>query len=112
MQYGSLYRLIEQETGKLFSEVSDQEKRKVISLRVKQRFSFLTRIVGEGYRPEKGEKIEAVRKGKNVYLKDGHHRAAALMALGEETLPNVFVFPHPIVYALYTLVRNIKHGRI
>lgn len=112
MQFGSLYRLIEKETGKPFGEVTDLEKKKVISIRVRQRFALLARIVGEGYVPEKGDRIEAVKKGKYIYLKGGHHRAAALLALGEEVLPNVFVFPHPFVYALYTIARNLKHGRI
>lgn len=110
MLHGSLFTLIERETGKSFSETTVAEREAVVRVRVKQRFALLTRIVGEGYRVEKGDRIEAVRNGKYVYLKGGHHRAAALRALGEEDMPGLFVFPHPIVYALYSILRNIKYG--
>ena len=109
MRHGSLYCLIEKETGKPFDEAYAIEKEMMIRKRVAQRFQLLTRIVGEGYDPRKGERIEAVRDGTVVYLKGGHHRAAIVRALGDEEMPGLFVFPHPIVYAVYSFLRNLKY---
>ncbi len=104
MYKGSLYRLIEQEAQKSFDNVDTDTKNMVISKRVDQRLSLLESIQAEGYKDDT-EQIQGVRKKGNVYLCGGHHRAAILRALGQETLPNVLVFPHKTLYSVYTKIR-------
>lgn len=104
MYKGSLYRLIESETQKPFDQVDEEAVSKAIHKRVEQRFALLDSIRTNGYK-EGGETIKGVRRGGFVYLLGGHHRAAILRALGFKELPNVFVFPHKILYSLYTKIR-------
>lgn len=104
MHKGSLYQLIENEAQKPFNEVDEETKDKAILKRVGQRFALLEKIRSEGF-GKGGEIIKGVKKGSNVYLLGGHHRAAILRALGHEILPNVLVFPNKTLYSLYTKLR-------
>lgn len=105
---GSLYRLIEKRSQKPFPEVSAETKQQIISERVVQRFALLESIQKCGYDIQRAERIDAVRKKGLVYLLGGHHRAAALLVLGERELPGVVVFPNLFVYKLFQLLRSFK----
>lgn len=108
MYQGSLYRLIEKRTGKNFSNSTKDEKRRCIKERVMQRFALLEDIQKNGYCLEKTEQIYSVKKNGFVYLKGGHHRAAALLALGEESVPEILVFPTQLVYNTFDKLRKLK----
>jgi hypothetical protein len=108
MKNGSLYRLIEKRTGKNFDNSSKQERRKIIEERVTQRFNLLVDIQKNGYCPVKAEQIFAFKRDDLIYLKGGHHRAAALLALGEESIPDILVFPSQLVYNVFAYIRKIK----
>jgi hypothetical protein len=57
-----------------------------------QRLALLESIARDGYHPERGKTILGVRRGEEVWLRGGHHRAAALSVLGHERLPGVALF--------------------
>ncbi len=109
MYKGSLYLLIEKRSGNIFENASDEVIRDTIRERVKQRFELLESIKNLGY-DSSSERIDGVKKNGYVYIYGGHHRAAALLALGNDELPAVLVFPNQLVYNLFCLLRNIKYG--
>lgn len=110
MYLGSLYRLIEERSQKPFADTDEQCRGEVIRERVEQRFALLDTIQTEGYHVERAERIDAVRVGGLVYLRGGHHRAAALKALKYNELPGVLVFPNRCSYQLFNFLRTIRYG--
>ncbi|MEK7567324.1 MAG: hypothetical protein AAB513_00175 [Patescibacteria group bacterium] len=112
MRHGSLYQLIEKRCNAPFSKVEEGCKDEVIRERVGQRFKMLEDIQNQGYKVNETERIDAVRKNELIYLKGGHHRAAALSALGKTELPGVLVFPNQLVYNMIRFWRWIKYDNI
>ena len=106
MHKGSLYELIEKKCGTPFSEVKEDCKNVAIREKVLERLKLLEDIRQRGYKPAEAERIDAVQKKGFVYLQGGHHRAAALYALGWSELPAILVFPNQFVYNLFCFLRN------
>jgi hypothetical protein len=99
MRNGTLHRLLAEvcrEAGTVLpadpAAVDDALLERAIVRRVAQRFELLSSIRRDGYDPGLGKPILAWRRGGDVVLTGGHHRAAALLALGREALPAVSVF--------------------
>lgn len=107
MYKGSLYLLIERRAGAPFKDVPISTKTQAIHERVQQRFALVDSIKKKGY-DANSERIEAVKKNGYVYLRGGHHRAAALRALDYDALPGILVFPNEFIYNIVTLLRKIK----
>jgi hypothetical protein len=110
MQGGTLHRLLGdvcREAGaELPADPRAVDRRLLddaIARRVRQRFGLLEAIEKEGYRPELGKPVLGLRRGAEVMLLGGHHRAAALSVLGREVMPEVAVFPEPAFRALKRL---------
>ena len=112
MYKGSLYSLVEKECKVSFSKVDESCKNAAIRTRVEQRFQLLEDMKEYGYSTTRTERIDVVRKNGSLYLTGGHHRVAALLALGEKELPNVLVFRNLFIYNLFNLLRSIKHGHL
>ncbi len=108
MHRGSLYDSIERKCKLPFAQVSDDCKNAAIRERVLERLGLLEEIRLSGYNASKAERIDGFRSGGLVYLVGGHHRAAALSALGERVLPQVLVFPNHLAYKLFSFLRVIK----
>lgn len=108
MYNGSLYTLIEKRSGGAFKDASEDIIQSAIRERVEERFALLKHIHDYGYNSH-GERIDGVKKGGYIYIHGGHHRAAALRALGKTELPGVLVFPNQFVYNLFCFLRNIKY---
>lgn len=108
MYKGSLFRFIEEYTGKEYYELSRNQREVAVRKRVIKRFELIEDIKMHGYDTEKAEKIYALRKKGLVYLKGGHHRAVILLVLGYENLPDVFVFPNETVYNVFQYIRILK----
>ncbi|HUO50618.1 MAG TPA: hypothetical protein VMU25_03615 [Candidatus Paceibacterota bacterium] len=64
-----------------------------IAQRVHERFELLESIKQKGYTPSPRDLVKGIRRGNTIMLKHGHHRAAALLALGYSEMPSVFVVP-------------------
>lgn len=112
MYRGTLYVLIEKRSGTHFKSAGPETVDAAICERVTQRFALLESIQRDGYDPTI-ERVDGVHKHGQVYLTGGHHRAAALRALGEERFPGILVFPHQIIYNSFTVIRRIKdHAKI
>lgn len=107
MYRGTLYMLIEKRSGTHFKNADPEMVDQAIREKVAQRFALLESIQRDGYDPTI-ERVDGVRKHGFVYLKGGHHRAAALLALGEKEFPGILVFPNQIIYNSFTLIRSIK----
>lgn len=112
MYEGSLYQLIKSRCKELPEVASAECKNAVISERVDERFALLEDVKRHGYELMRAERIDAVRKGGFVYLRGGHHRAAALRVLGFTELPGVLVFPNAFLYNLFCFFRNLRRGKI
>jgi hypothetical protein len=100
MQNGTLHRLLAEvcrEAGVLLpsdpAAVDGSLLERAIALRVAQRFELLQAIRRDGYLPTRAKAVLAWRRGEDVVLTGGHHRAAALQVLDREALPAVSVFP-------------------
>ncbi len=97
MHRGSLYREVLAEHARAGVEVAarqpvfrDDLVATAIERRVAQRIAFLDGIRSRGYRPVASDPIFALEHADgSVHLLGGHHRAAALSALGESMLPRV-----------------------
>ena len=115
MYEGSLYCLIEQEFS-LSNVDFDLEKidRKnkllieAVQKRVAQRLSLLDSISINGYQKNNKNHIKAVRKAKGIVLKGGHHRCAALRALGYKEVPEVIVYPGMNCFKLVNRIRRMR----
>lgn len=112
MREGSLYRLVERRGRAPFAQVDPAIRKAAIYERVDARLAFLETIRREGYHSDPKDRIAAIRKGNSFYLLGGHHRAAALLALGAREVPEVFVFPNPLLYHAYHLTRALSHGHL
>lgn len=62
--------------------------------RVEERFELLESVQRRGYVPSGADFIQGVRRKGRVYLKNGHHRAAALKLLGYTKVPSIVVYPY------------------
>lgn len=97
MHRGSLYHEVLAEHASAGAEVAarqpefrDELVAIAIERRVAQRIAFLEGIRSRGYRPVASDPIFALEHADGtVHLLGGHHRAAALSALGESMLPRV-----------------------
>lgn len=107
MHQGTLYALIEKRSGGHLEGALPAVVDSVIREKVESRFALLESIRRNGYDPTI-ERIDGIKKHGYVYLMGGHHRAAALRALGAAELPGVLVFPHQIIYNSFTLIRRIR----
>jgi hypothetical protein len=115
MNQGSLFRLTqelhvahEQPFDPRHQQIDRQLLERAVQLRVTQRFQFLELIVRSGFRNELNTSpIIGVRRGGTVVLEGGHHRAGALITLGEKTLPELFVIPK---FSRAVLTRVIHRG--
>lgn len=99
MRGGSLARALETGNGRPIADNGasgngdpDDRLREVITLRVRQRFALVDSIRTHGYIPEWTDPVIGIRRKGHVYLEGGHHRAAALLALGWDVLPATLVF--------------------
>ncbi len=72
--------------------ISPEHVQKGAGMLVDRRLILVDSIFSDGYRPELGDRVVGVRRGRGgVMLKGGHHRAATLKALGYQELPGVEV---------------------
>lgn len=92
------------------SEMISAALHEAVDLRVKQRFQLVDSIRGRGYVPTQSDPVLGIRKADGVYLEGGHHRAAALKALGWTELPGVLVFPDRLHYAAWRWLWAIRHS--
>jgi len=99
MRNGSLYRLVVAEHARLGIELAPGQPAfrtdivdEAIRARVEQRFEFLRSIKERGYDRSRTDPVIGIARGADtVHLTGGHHRAAALKALGQPVLPGVVV---------------------
>jgi hypothetical protein len=111
---GSLYRLIEashRERGARFDGDFEHAREDIVARcideRVEQRLSLVEAIRRDGYRPERAGRVLAVKGRGCVYMKGGHHRAAALKALGYDVFPGLVVLPRTLLW----IVRRLRSPR-
>lgn len=71
---------------------NDNTLHEAIAARVMQRFELLESIRNRGYVPAQSDPVLGIESGEYVYLLGGHHRVAALRALGWTYVPSVLVF--------------------
>ncbi|HVY56211.1 MAG TPA: oligosaccharide flippase family protein [Thermodesulfobacteriota bacterium] len=100
MKNGSLYKKVErmhQEKNLSFVDTSPDEEivREAIAKRVEERFGLIRSIREKGYCPSRRDVIYGVRRNGAVILWNGHHRVAALKALGYTEVPDIFIVPFP-----------------
>ena len=107
MRKGSLYRLVAAEHSRHGLTVSngaqfkEQLVENAIAMRVEQRLELLAAISKSGYDPKRADTVVGLaRSGGAIYLTGGHHRAAALKAIGEKVLPGVIVLSPRMRYVL------------
>lgn len=70
----------------------EEDIRKGAQMLVYKRLKMVESIKVQGYLPENGDRIAAVRKGDRVVLFGGHHRAATLYALNYQKLAGIYVY--------------------
>lgn len=105
MQGGSLDRLYK----KLRSNKGDSEFKRIVSLRVDQRFHLFESIKKEGYQANQKDPVYAFKLKKDAFLlQGGHHRVAVMAALGRKEIPNVYVFHNRLVYKSYRFLTRLK----
>ncbi len=114
---GTLYLLAEKmhkEAGKPFDALAwaldESILRQAVEQRVKQRLDFLRAFSEKGFVFDGRDPVEGIARGGVIVLQGGHHRAAALMALGKTTVPAMLVFPSRFVSRIGHAV--LRHGFI
>lgn len=113
MHKGTLYRVIKRRheaAGRPFSVrrgiMSPSIVKKATAVRVEQRLDFFENVMSRGYRPELSDHpIVGIRRGPKIVLQEGHHRAAAFIALGKKYIPQMLVFPEKGGERLYNIMR-------
>jgi hypothetical protein len=109
MLNGSFHRLLlsvsggDGATGLALGSTSEDLLRHAAMLRVEQRMALFEGIRDLGYQAGSTRPVLGVRRDRNVYLRGGHHRAAALKVLGQGSLPRVSVFPPRVLRTLKRL---------
>jgi hypothetical protein len=99
MQNGSFHRLLLSisggDSGSVLAPGSTSEDllQRAAMLRAEQRMALFEGIRDLGYQVRLAKPVLGVGRDRNVYLTGGHHRAAALMVLGQPWFPRVSVFP-------------------
>ncbi|WP_287061228.1 hypothetical protein [Mesorhizobium sp.] len=114
---GSLYRQVvveHQRAGMVLAAkqpVFQQDLvERAIDQRVDERFAFFASVKDRGYQPEASDPVFGVLHDDDddtVHLMGGHHRAAAVLALGHETLSRVTVLT-PRTRALFSRLRIVR----
>ena len=121
MYKGSLYTLIENEYSKqgmtFDCETIKNEAEKTVLVnavekRVAQRFQMLESIACEGFIPNQKSLVCGVKRGDSIYLKGGHHRVAALKALGYQKVPRMVVYPNDKFLQILQGIRRSSIGNI
>jgi len=107
MRGGTLYRLVAAlcaEDGAAFDgdvdAVPEATLARAIERRVGERLGLLESIRAHGYQLSRATPVLALRRGDAVFLTGGQHRAAALRALGRDTMPQLSVFRPALLRAL------------
>lgn len=107
MRGGTLYRLVAAlcaEDGVPFDgdvdAVPEPTLARAIERRVGERLDLLASIRTHGYLLSRSTPVLALRRSGAVYLTGGQHRAAALRALGHDTMPQLSVFSPALLRAL------------
>lgn len=110
MQGGTLYRLVAAvcaAEGAPFEgdvdAVPEAALARAIEQRVDQRLELLRSIQQHGYQFSRSTPVLGLRRGDAVYLTGGQHRAAALRALGRDTMPSLSLFRPAVLRALKRL---------
>jgi hypothetical protein len=109
MQNGSFHRLLLSVSGgdsgtlPALGSTSEGLLRRAAMLRVEQRMALFEGIRDLGYQLGRPKPVLGVRRDRNVYLTGGHHRAAALTVLGQQSFPRVSVFPPRALRTLKSL---------
>lgn len=100
MRDGSLYRMVVDEHVRrgqpvdLSAGVFDSDTlQHAIRCRVRQRLSFFESVIRDGFVISKEDPIRGVRENGAITIRSGHHRVAALLAIGEEFVPAMMVYP-------------------
>lgn len=111
---GTLYRMLEGEHERqnrkfdVAAGVFDQEIfDRMLAARVAQRFAMIDSIREKGFVDIPHEPVAGLRRGGKIWLKDGHHRVAALAALGYDAVPAMIVLPSNFFLLLYRIERKI-----
>lgn len=86
--------------------------REAIAERVEQRFELLESISNRGYHPDREDPVIGIERGPGIYLEGGHHRAAALKALGWATVPAVLVFSTRATHRLWRWQCALHHAAV
>jgi hypothetical protein len=115
---GSLYRkvvAVHQRAGVVLAAkqpVFQQDLvERAIDQRVEERFAFFASVKDRGYKPEASDPVFGVlHDDDTVHLMHGHHRAAAVLALGNETLSRVTVLT-PRTLAVFSRLRLVRGCR-
>jgi hypothetical protein len=113
MHQGTLYRIVKQQheaVGRPFSVgegiMSLSIVEKATAIRVDQRLNFIEGIMNSGFCPELSDHpVAGIRRGAKIVLQEGHHRAAAFIALGRKNIPEMLVFPEWGGWQLYKIMR-------
>jgi hypothetical protein len=113
MYQGTLYRIIKQQhkaadrpfsVGKGVMSLFIVEK--ATAIRVDQRLNFFEGVMNSGFCPELSDHpVVGIRRGSKIVLQEGHHRAAAFIALGKKHIPQMLVFPEKGGERLYNIMR-------
>jgi hypothetical protein len=114
MHGGSLYKLIVEQyiekgiayRGDIFTD--PEVVNKAIRKRVDQRLALLTSIQQKGYDVTSDNPVKGVKKNGYVYITNGHHRWAALKALGYHNIPKILVIS-PILPSWGNSKQNIEN---
>jgi len=104
---GSLYNVIEKARGKnkpapdnASAEIENSAVLEAITIFVRDRFKLLDSIRAIGYSTKDRVKIIGVRRKDHIIIRNGHHRVAALKALGFSQVPLIQVYPNTVSYFL------------
>lgn len=120
MKGGSLYRLVEEyhtNANETFDLESEQYASTLVELaireRVKQRFTLLESIHSQGFAQDNSrDPIIGTYYRHGIILRGGHHRVAALAALGHQRIPLMYVYPFKWMVQPAKIVRKyLELGR-
>lgn len=107
MHKGSLYNVIEKVSAEIkpapdnaSSEIEHTAVQEVVTSFVRERFKLLDSIRAVGYSTKDRVKIIGVRRKDLIIIRNGHHRVAALKALGFSQVPLIQVYPNAVSYFL------------